>query len=107
MNKLLLTVFITSFAISLTAFADDMGSMKMDDASMGEHCTMHSKLTFEQADKDHDGTLDRDEAKLLCKEKFEVMDTDKDGSISKKEYQACNCHKCHKHHKKTNSSKAN
>jgi hypothetical protein len=60
-----------------------------DHDSMGEHCKMHSKVTFEQADKDKDGTLDREEAKAVCAEKFDVMDTDKDGTLTKKELNSC------------------
>ena len=56
---------------------------------MGEHCKMHKKVSFEEADKDKDGTLDREEAKLVCGEKFDVMDTNKDGLLSKDEVNAC------------------
>jgi len=66
---------------------------------MGEYCTSHSKVTFEEADKDKDGTLDREEAKQVCKEKFSVMDTDKDGTISKDELNACGRTKHKTHHK--------
>ena len=48
-----------------------------------------SKMTFEQADKDKDGTLDREEAKLVCGEKFDVMDANKDGLLGKDEVNAC------------------
>jgi len=60
-----------------------------DHDDMGEHCKMHSKVTFEQADKDKDGTLDREEAKLVCSHDFDKMDTDKDGTVSKEELNAC------------------
>jgi hypothetical protein len=48
-------------AVTLTA----AGTAFADHDSMGEHCKMHSKVTFEQADKDKDGTLDREEAKAV------------------------------------------
>jgi Ca2+-binding EF-hand superfamily protein len=72
-------------AVTLTA----AGTAFADHDSMGEHCKMHSKVTFEQADKDKDGTLDREEAKAVCGEKFDVMDTNKDGTLTKKEVNAC------------------
>ena len=74
-----------------TAFADNDG--------MGEHCKMHTKVTFEQADKDKDGTLDREEAKAVCGEKFDVMDTDKDGTLTKEELNACGRKKHNEHDK--------
>ena len=81
--KRIQTLFIATLMTTAAgvAFADHDG--------MGEHCKMHSKVTFEQADKDKDGTLDREEAKAVCGEKFDVMDTDKDGTLSKKELNSC------------------
>lgn len=55
----------------------------------GAHCKMHTKVSFEEADKDQNGSLDRNEAKLVCKEKFEVMDANKDGVLSKSEVNLC------------------
>ena len=77
MNKLHATVLAAFLATSGFAYADHDG--------MGEHCKMHTQITFEQADKDKDGTLDREEAKAVCGEKFDVMDTDKDGTLTKEE----------------------
>jgi Ca2+-binding EF-hand superfamily protein len=65
------------------------GSSLADHQGMGEHCKMHTKVTFELADKNKDGTLDREEAKAVCGEKFDVMDIDKDGTLTKKEVNAC------------------
>lgn len=62
---------------------------------MGEHCNMHSKVSFAEADKDNDGTLDREEAKLVCQHDFDAMDTDKDGTVSKQELEACGMSHAH------------
>ncbi len=83
----------------LTAFLITSGFAYADHDGMGEHCKMHTQVTFEQADKDKDGTLDREEAKLVCKEKFDVMDTDKDGTLSKDEVNVCGRKKHDKHSK--------
>ena len=66
----------------------------------GEHCKMHTKKSFEAADIDHDGTLDRDEAKAVCKEDFDLMDKDHDGTLTKEELSACKGKKGHKKHAK-------
>lgn len=81
MKKLHLAVLTALMALSAPAFAEHDG--------MGEHCKMHTKVSFDQADKDKDGTLDREEAKLVCGEKFDVMDVNKDGLLSKDEVNAC------------------
>jgi Ca2+-binding EF-hand superfamily protein len=81
MKKIQTLLIAGCMAITGAAMADHQG--------MGEHCKMHTKVTFEQADKDKDGTLDREEAKAVCGEKFDVMDTDKDGTLTKKEVNAC------------------
>ena len=91
MKKLHLMVLATLVAVSMPAFADHDG--------MGEHCKMHSKVTFESADKDKDGTLDREEAKSVCGEKFDVMDVDKDGTLTKEELNACGRKKHDEHDK--------
>ena len=81
MKKIQALLIAASMAVTGAAMADHQGT--------GEHCKMHTKVTFEQADKDKDGTLDREEAKAVCGEKFDVMDTDKDGTLTKKEVNAC------------------
>ena len=86
-------------AAVLTAFLTTSGFAYADHDGMGEHCKMHTQTTFEQADKDKDGTLDREEAKLVCKEKFDVMDTDKDGTLTKDEVNVCGRKKHDKHSK--------
>jgi hypothetical protein len=44
----------------------------------------HNKARFAAADKDHDGTLDRDEAKALPRvsQNFDKIDANKDGKVS-------------------------
>ncbi len=98
MKKLIILVSTSFFMISINVFAHEV---KLD---MGDRCISHSKVSFEDADKDKDGTLDRDEAKLVCKEKFEVMDVDKDGTLTKEELNACGQSKHKSHSKKQKKS---
>lgn len=67
----------------------------------GEHCKMHSKKSFDEADIDHDGMLDRDEAMAICKKDFALMDKDHDGTVSKEELNACKDKKGKHAHKKS------
>ncbi len=76
-------------SVLLASLLMSAGVALADHHEMGEHCTKHSKVSFEKADKDKDGTLDREEAKLVCDHDFDSMDTDKDGTISKAELDAC------------------
>lgn len=68
-------------AASPLAFANHDG--------MGAHCKMHTKVSFEEADADKDGTLDQEEAKRVCNRNFDEMDADHDGTVSKEELNAC------------------
>ena len=86
-------------ALLIAAMLTTAGTAFADHDGMGEHCKMHTKVTFEQADKDKDGTLDREEAKAVCGEKFDVMDTDKDGTLTKEELNACGRKKHNEHDK--------
>ncbi|MEY4454186.1 MAG: hypothetical protein RI951_780 [Pseudomonadota bacterium] len=56
--------------------------------------------SFEEADIDRDGTLDREEAKAVCKEDFDLMDKDRDGTLTKEELNACKGKKGKSGHKK-------
>jgi Ca2+-binding EF-hand superfamily protein len=83
--KLLNTLVIAALGAGLTLSLPALANHD----SMGEHCKMHTKKTFEEADTDKDGTLDKAEAKTMCDKNFEKMDTDKDGTVSKDEMKAC------------------
>jgi Ca2+-binding EF-hand superfamily protein len=50
----------------------------------------HDKAKFDAADKDHDGTLDREEAKVFPRisKNFDKIDADKDGTVSPDEIKA-------------------
>lgn len=98
MAKLHTIIVLSSLSVSMAAFAHEVP------LDMGDRCISHSKVSFEEADKDKDGTLDRDEAKLVCKEKFEVMDVDKDGTVTKEELNACGQSKHKSHSKKQKKS---
>ena len=80
------------FGLNAPVFADHHGT--------GEHCKMHTKKSFEEADIDRDGTLDREEVKAVCKEDFDLMDKDRDGTLTKEELNACKGKKGKSGHKK-------
>jgi len=87
MNKLLTTFFAATLGLGLTLPA----SANHD--GMGDHCQMHNKKTFEEADTDKDGTLDKEEAKHVCQMDFDKMDADHDGTLTKEELNTCSRHK--------------
>ena len=97
MNKFLMMLLASAFVIPTVVLAHEVSNL-----DMGERCTSHTNVSFEEADKDKDGTLDKEEVKLVCKEKFSTMDTDKDGTVTKEELEACarKNHQAKKHGKK-------
>ena len=97
MNKVQTLVIAALFTATTSAFANHDGN--------GDHCNMHTKVSFEAADKDKDGTLDREEVKLVCNEKFEVMDADKDGTVTKEELNSCG-RKAHDEHDKLHEKRS-
>ena len=71
---------------------DKDGTVSLDEIEafmMQARKTMHEKgeAAFKQADKDNDGTLDKEEAKAMPRvaENFEAIDVDKDGTVSMEE----------------------
>lgn len=87
-----------SLALVLALTVAPLAYAEHDD--MGEHCRMHHKMSFEEADSDKDGSLSPDEAKKACKIKFGTMDKDRDGKVTEDELNACGRHKSGKKHKK-------
>ncbi len=67
------------------------GKLTADEMKAGkhEHGAMHDKgsMGFKNADKDNDGTLDREEAKVLphVSKNFDAIDVDKDGTVDRDE----------------------
>jgi predicted small secreted protein len=64
-----------------------------EDVRAGEQAVKRtfSKSDFDKADKDRDGTLDRQEAQSLSNamaQNFDAMDTDHDGTVSHAEMSA-------------------
>lgn len=67
------------------------GKLSADEVKASKHssCAMHDKgsMGFKKADKDNDGTLDREEAKKLphVSKNFDAIDVDKDGTVDRDE----------------------
>jgi Ca2+-binding EF-hand superfamily protein len=71
---------------------DKSGTVTMDEitshlGSMKKAMVTRGMARFKAADKDNDGTLDKEEAKALPKvsKNFDAIDTDKDGTVSLEE----------------------
>jgi len=69
--------FDKSGTVSMEEITAHLGSMKKEMHAKGE-------ANFKKADKDSDGTLDKDEAKRLPRvaKNFDAIDADKDGTVS-------------------------
>jgi len=74
---------------------DKDGTVSLDEIhaamkSMKKGMHEKGKAAFEKADKDADGTLDKEEAKAMPKvaKNFDAIDTDKDGTVSLDEIHA-------------------
>jgi len=71
--------------------ANHDGKLSADEvkACKNSHGAMHNKgsMGFKKADKDKDGTLDREEAKTLphISKNFDAIDVDKDGTVDRDE----------------------
>ncbi len=74
---------------------DKDGTVSLDEIKAGMKQAKHGmhdkgKAAFEKADGDHDGTLDKTEAKAMPRvaKNFDAIDTDKDGTVSMDEIHA-------------------
>lgn len=80
MHKLGTVILTATLSFSPFALADHDGM---------KHNSKHDKGThaFMGADKDNDGTLDREEAKKLPRvsKHFDAIDTNKDGTVDREE----------------------
>jgi Ca2+-binding EF-hand superfamily protein len=75
--------------------ADKSGTVILDEIyasarKIAQQMEQHDKAKFDAADKDHDGTLDRQEAKVFPRisKNFDQIDVDKDGTVSPDEIKA-------------------
>lgn len=83
MNKLNTLILAAALAASPFAFA-------AHDGSSGEHCDMHKKQgMLEGADKNKDGSIDKDEARAMHDQHFDEADSNKDGKLSADEIKNC------------------
>jgi EF hand/EF-hand domain pair len=83
------------FALPLAAVAADNPATKPADTPPAAGATttekglghQKGKEAFKKADKDHDGTLDREEAQAMpnVAKNFDAIDANKDGKVSYKE----------------------
>jgi Ca2+-binding EF-hand superfamily protein len=75
--------------------ADKSGTVTLDEIyasarKVAREMDEHNKAKFDAVDKDHDGTLDRQEAKAFPRvsKNFDQIDADKDGTVSQDEIKA-------------------
>jgi Ca2+-binding EF-hand superfamily protein len=71
-------------------------------ASYAQHHGADFEAAFKKADKDNDGTLDKEEAKAMPRiaKHFDAIDTDKDGTVSMDEVKASMMHMKQSMHEK-------
>jgi Ca2+-binding EF-hand superfamily protein len=77
----------TSLVTSAFAF---VAVLALPGVSLADHHMDNLDAAFKKADKDNDGTLDKDEAKAMPRvsRNFDAIDTDKDGTVSMDEIKA-------------------
>jgi len=83
----LAVILASTFALAAApSFAADTGAADSS-SSMTQKAMDLFKSQFSKADKDEDGTLNRQEAQALphVAPNFDLIDTDKDGSVSREE----------------------
>jgi Ca2+-binding EF-hand superfamily protein len=90
-------IFASAFALTaVSAFAADTSATDSSPTLTDKVKALPGKAKnlikpqFSKADKDHDGTLDKDEAKAMpdVDANFDKIDTDKDGTVSRDEVKA-------------------
>ena len=76
-----LTVLAASLTAAALVFAPSIARAEHHDGKL--------EAAFKKADKDNDGTLDKEEAKSMPRvaKNFDAIDTDKDGTVSLDEIQ--------------------
>lgn len=80
-------IFASAFALAAAAsFAGDTGTTDPS-ASLTEKAKNLVMSEFSKADKDNDGTLDKEEARALpdVRAHFDMIDADHDGTVSRHE----------------------
>jgi Ca2+-binding EF-hand superfamily protein len=84
----------TSLVTSVFALA---AVLALPGVSFAEDHAARLEAAFKAADKDNDGTLDREEAKAMPRvsKNFDAIDTDKDGTVSMDEIKAAMMHAKH------------
>jgi Ca2+-binding EF-hand superfamily protein len=93
-------LFILLMLVPVFALADSTNKS-------GENAHERGKEQFEKADKDHDGTLTKEEAKAMphVYKNFDAIDVDKDGTVTLEEIH--NYMKAKREQKKPTDSKSN
>lgn len=88
MNKLSTLILATTLTFSPFAMANH-------DGSGGERCDRPGGKQMKQADKNSDGSIDKEEARAMHDKHFDEMDANHDGKLSKEEMASCK--QDHKH----------
>ena len=91
MNKLIVTVIVTSLGIFSTSFAFAQAPVDPGKTEKREARAAHMQERLKAADKNGDGKISREEATASLpklSKHFDKIDADKDGFISKDEMKA-------------------
>ena len=81
MNRLLTALILAAFGFTLPALAEH--------GPAGDHCKMHKKDHFTEADTSKDGAIDKAEAQAMHDKHFDKMDQNHDGKLTEEEAAAC------------------
>ena len=79
MNKISILILATTMAFSPLALA----------GTDGDRCERHGGKHMQDADKNGDGFIDKNEARAMQEKHFDEMDANHDGKLSKDEMMAC------------------